>query len=92
MDGLTRVYELEEMLDLELDAATWGDVSTVGGLVMASSIACPASPRWATGGERARFTGARAQRRRPPRCEVAVAGPRAGPARSRAAKRAGEAS
>ena len=35
VDGLTRVHELEEMLGIELDDVTRGDVSTVGGLIMA---------------------------------------------------------
>jgi magnesium and cobalt exporter, CNNM family len=35
VDGLTRVHELEEMLDIDLDEASRGDVSTVGGLIMA---------------------------------------------------------
>ena len=35
VDGLTRVHELEEMLGIELDDVTRGEVSTVGGLIMA---------------------------------------------------------
>jgi CBS domain containing-hemolysin-like protein len=35
LDGLMRVPELEELLGAELDEAEGGDVSTVGGLLMA---------------------------------------------------------
>lgn len=35
VDGLMRVHELEELLGAELDEAEWGNVGTVGGLIMA---------------------------------------------------------